>query len=46
MVAMFGYDSASELTGRHLGSLYADAQQWFQTADYFHARKAIQQSDH
>ncbi|HEX7423990.1 MAG TPA: ATP-binding protein [Terriglobales bacterium] len=39
LVAMFGYASAGELTGRHLGSLYADAQQWFQTADYFHARK-------
>jgi PAS domain S-box-containing protein len=39
MVAMFGYANAAELTGRHLGSLYADAQQWFQTADYFHARK-------
>ncbi len=39
MVAMFGYESAAHLTGRHLGSLYADAQQWFQTADYFHARK-------
>ena len=39
MVAMFGYDSPAELMGRHLGSLYADAQQWFQTADYFHARK-------
>ncbi len=39
LVAMFGYDSAAELTGRHLGSLYADAQQWFQTADYFHAGK-------
>ncbi|HYW39510.1 MAG TPA: ATP-binding protein [Terriglobales bacterium] len=39
LVAMFGYASADELTGRHLGSLYADAQQWFQTADYFHARK-------
>jgi len=39
MVAMFGYDSATALRGRHLGSLYADAQQWFQTADYFHARK-------
>jgi PAS domain S-box-containing protein len=38
MVAMFGYGGA-ELRGRHLGSLYADAQQWFQTADYFHARK-------
>jgi len=39
LVSMFGYASAAELTGRHLGSLYADAQQWFQTADYFHARK-------
>ena len=39
LVAMFGYDSAAELTGRHLGSLYSDAQQWFQTADYFHARR-------
>jgi PAS domain S-box-containing protein len=39
LVAMFGYNTAAELTGRHLGSLYADAQQWFQTADYFHARK-------
>jgi len=39
LVAMFGYSSATELTGRHLGSLYADAQQWFQTADYFHAGK-------
>src|SRR5258708_9705292 len=41
LVAMFGYGSAVELPGRHLGSLYADAQQWFQTADYFHARKAF-----
>jgi len=39
LVRMFGYDSAAELAGRHLGSLYADAQQWFQTADYFHARR-------
>src|SRR5271170_1299938 len=39
MVAMFGYTSAAELAGKHLGSLYADAQQWFQTADYFHERK-------
>ena len=39
LVAMFGYASAAELTGRHLGSLYADAQQWFQTADYFHERR-------
>jgi PAS domain S-box-containing protein len=39
LVAMFGYNSAAEIKGRHLGSLYADAQQWFQTADYFHSRK-------
>jgi PAS domain S-box-containing protein len=39
LVAMFGYGSAAEIKGRHLGSLYADAQQWFQTADYFHSRK-------
>ncbi len=39
LVAMLGYASASELRGRHLRTLYADAQQWFQTADYFHARK-------
>ena len=39
LVAMFGYASGEELTGRHLGSLYTDAQQWFQTADYFRACK-------
>ncbi|HEX9112581.1 MAG TPA: ATP-binding protein, partial [Terriglobales bacterium] len=39
LVAMFGYSNATELVGHHLGSLYADAQQWFQTADYFHAGK-------
>src|SRR5450432_2664932 len=32
LVTMFGYANADELKGRHLGSLYADAQQWFQTA--------------
>jgi PAS domain S-box-containing protein len=41
LVAMFGYSSASELVGRHLGSFYADSQQWFQTADYFHAGRAF-----
>jgi len=39
LVKMFGYASADELTGRHLGSLYADAQQWFHTADYFRAAR-------
>ena len=41
LVAMFGYSDAGELTGRHLGSLYTDAQQWFQTADYFRALKGF-----
>ena len=41
LVTMFGYSRAG--TGRlHLGNLYADAQQWFQTADHFHAREGIQ----
>ncbi len=39
LVAMFGYSSAEELRGKHLRSLYADAQRWFLTADYFLARK-------
>jgi len=39
LVTMFGYSSSAELTGRHLGSLFADAQQWFQTADYLRAQK-------
>lgn len=39
LVAMFGYTDPRDLTGRHLGSLYADAQQWFQTADYFQAQR-------
>jgi PAS domain S-box-containing protein len=35
--AMLGYARPEELIGKHLGSLYADAQQWFETADIFHA---------
>jgi two-component system cell cycle sensor histidine kinase/response regulator CckA len=34
LLAMLGYSSPSELAGIHLGALYADAQQWFQLADY------------
>ena len=37
LTAMLGYSSPEELTGRHLGSLYTDARQWFETADVFHA---------
>ncbi len=39
LVKMLGYSAPQEITGIHLGSLYADAQQWFQTADYFNAGK-------
>ncbi len=39
LAAMLGYSSAEDISGMHLGSLYVDAQQWFQTADYFHAGK-------
>src|SRR5882757_6075222 len=39
LVAMLGYLHPEEVVGRHLGSLYVDAQQWFQTADYFNAGK-------
>src|SRR6202051_2338898 len=40
MVAMLGFPLSDEdVVGRHLGSLYVDAQQWFHTADYFHAGK-------
>lgn len=33
-VAILGYSTPEELTGRHVGGLYADAQQWFELADY------------
>ena len=39
LAAMLGYSSAGDIEGMHLGSLYVDAQQWFQTADHFHAGK-------
>ena len=38
-ISILGYSDASELVGRHLGTLYADAQQWFQLADYFRSLK-------
>jgi PAS domain S-box-containing protein len=34
LLAMLGYSSPNELSGTHLGALYADSQQWFQLADY------------
>src|SRR3984893_14400108 len=32
LLTMLGYPSAKELAGKHLGALYADAQQWFELA--------------
>ena len=37
--SILGYGSAKELFGRHLGTLYKDAQQWFQLADCFRSLK-------
>ncbi len=39
LVAMLGFTHAEEVVGRHLGSLYVEAQQWFHTADHFQAGK-------
>jgi PAS domain S-box-containing protein len=33
-LAMLGYSVVSELTGKHLGALYADTHQWFDLADF------------
>src|SRR5580704_2434200 len=34
LLSMLGYSGASELSGQHLGGLYADGQRWFDLADY------------
>ncbi|MGA8216023.1 MAG: ATP-binding protein [Candidatus Sulfotelmatobacter sp.] len=34
LLTMLGYSSPKELAGVHLGTLYADTQQWFELADY------------
>ena len=39
LVASLGYESASELVGRNLSTLYADGQQWFVLADYLRTLK-------
>jgi PAS domain S-box-containing protein len=38
-VSMLGYSDTSELVGRHFGTLYSDAQMWFNLADYFRSLK-------
>src|SRR5271166_3779738 len=39
LVTMFGYERADQLTGRHLGSLYADAQHGFRPPIIFMREK-------
>jgi two-component system cell cycle sensor histidine kinase/response regulator CckA len=34
LLSMLGYSSADEVSGQHLGGLYADGQRWFDLADY------------
>jgi PAS domain S-box-containing protein len=34
LLAMLGYSSAQEIVGMHLGTLYQDAQRWFELADH------------
>jgi len=36
-IEMLGLNAASELLGKHIYSLYADTDQWFDLADYLHA---------
>jgi PAS domain S-box-containing protein len=45
LVASLGYDSAAELVGRNLSTLYADGQQWFALADYLGTKKDFQGLD-
>src|ERR1700675_1221337 len=45
MVTFLGYDSATELVGRSLSTLYADGQQWFVLADFLRTRKEFQGLD-
>jgi PAS domain S-box-containing protein len=39
LIHMLGYESDTELVGRHLGALHRSSQEWFQLADYFADRK-------
>jgi PAS domain S-box-containing protein len=39
LVTSLGYDSASDLIGRNLSTLYADGQQWFVLADQLRTRE-------
>jgi PAS domain S-box-containing protein len=38
-IHMLGYESESDISGRHLGALHRNSQEWFHLADYFADRK-------
>jgi PAS domain S-box-containing protein len=38
-IHLLGYDSESDIAGRHLGALHRNPQEWFHLADYFADRK-------
>jgi PAS domain S-box-containing protein len=42
LVAMLGYDSATELSGHNLANLHSDWQQWFTLADYLRSMQPFQ----
>jgi PAS domain S-box-containing protein len=42
LVASLGYESAAELNGRNLSTLYADGQQWFELADHLRMQEDFQ----
>ena len=42
LVTSLGHDSAAELTGRNLSTLYADGQHWFELADHLRMQEDFQ----
>jgi PAS domain S-box-containing protein len=42
MVTSLGYDSAGDLIGRNLSTLYADGQQWFGLADHLRTQERFE----
>jgi PAS domain S-box-containing protein len=45
MVSLLGYESAGELIGRNLSTLYSEGQQWFALADSLRTRKEFKGVD-
>ena len=45
MVSLLGYESAGDLIGRNLSTLYSEGQQWFALADFLRTRKEFKGVD-